>query len=88
MHVRRLFIMPPTSNNEVATKASPGSAEEDGFIKQATHIANRLGKIDADTPAQSLKNAVDVMEHVATIQSKRAQVRFLILTRAYVPHGP
>lgn len=73
-HVRRLFITPSTSNNKSATQTTPsGSAEEDGFIKQATHIANRLQKIDADTPAQSLKTAVDIMEHVATIQNKRAQ---------------
>jgi hypothetical protein len=31
--------------------------------------------MDPDTPAQSLKNAVEIMEHVATIQSERAQVR-------------
>ena len=76
-HVRRIYIT-PTSNNRSATQAAPsGSLEEDGFIKQATHIANRLKKMDPDTPAQSLRTAVEIMEHVATIQSERAQVRSL-----------
>jgi len=77
-HVRRLYITPSTSNDKSAAQATPSdSAEEDGFIRQATHIASRLKKMDADTPAQSLKIAVEIMEHVATIQSKRAQVRSL-----------
>ncbi|KAF8273049.1 hypothetical protein EI94DRAFT_47325 [Lactarius quietus] len=71
--LRRLFITPSPVNNRSAAQAIPDSVEEDGFIKQATHIASRLGKMDPDTPAQSLKTAVDIMEHVATIQSKRAQ---------------
>ncbi|KAI9458188.1 hypothetical protein BJY52DRAFT_440424 [Lactarius psammicola] len=73
-HVRRLFITPPTGNNKSAAHATAaGSAEEEGFIKQATHIASRLKKMNADTPAQSVKIAIEVMEQVATIQSKRAQ---------------
>lgn len=75
--VRRLFITPSTGNDRSATQPTPGSVEEDGFIKQATHIASRLRKMDFDTPAQSLKAAVDIMENVATIQSERAQVRSL-----------
>jgi hypothetical protein len=71
-HVRRIFIT-STSNDRSTAQAILGSVEEDGFIKQATHIATRLGKMDRDTPAQSLKIAVDIMEHVATIQSKTAQ---------------
>lgn len=71
-HVRRLFIT-STGNDRSAVQATPSPIEEDGFIKQATHIATRLRKMDPDTPAQSLKTAVDIMEHVATIQSKTAQ---------------
>ena len=43
--------------------------------------------MDPDTPAQSLKTAVDIIEHVATIQSKAAQVRYLAPTLCllYVP---
>jgi hypothetical protein len=43
--------------------------------------------MDRDTPAQSLKIAVDIMEHVATIQSKTAQVRSLAsnICLLYVP---
>ncbi|KAI9440631.1 hypothetical protein H4582DRAFT_2074416 [Lactarius indigo] len=72
--VRRLFITPSTSNGKAAGQATlSDSAEEDGFIKQATHIASRLKKMDANSSAQSLKFAVEIMEDVATIQSKRAQ---------------
>jgi hypothetical protein len=69
--VRRLFIKPSASSNNPATQ----SAEDEGFIKQAKHIAERLGKINAESPSQSVKNAVDVIEHVATIQCKEAQAR-------------
>ncbi|KAN0130891.1 hypothetical protein V8E53_011269 [Lactarius tabidus] len=71
-HVRRIFIT-STGNDRSAAQATLGSVEEDGFIKQATHIATQLKKMDLNTPAQSLKTAVDIMEHVATIQSKTAQ---------------
>jgi hypothetical protein len=85
-HVRRIFIT-STGNDRSAAQATLGSVEEDGFIKQATHIATRLKKMDLNTPAQSLKTAVDIMEHVATIQSKTAQVRVLApnLCLLYVP---
>ena len=74
--VRRLYITPSSANDRSVVHATPDSAE-DGFIKQATHIANRLKRMNSDTPAQSLKIAVDIMEDVATIQSERAQVRSL-----------
>jgi hypothetical protein len=85
--VRRLFITPSTANDRSVAQATLDSAE-DGFIKQATHIANRLKRMNSDTPAQSLKNAVDIMENVATIQSERAQVRSLApkSCRLSVPH--
>jgi hypothetical protein len=69
--VRRLFIKPSARSNNPATQ----STEDEGFIKQAKHIAERLGKINAESPSQSVKNAVDVIEHVATIQCKEAQAR-------------
>ncbi|KAH9066755.1 hypothetical protein EDB87DRAFT_1678604 [Lactarius vividus] len=72
--VRRLFITPSTSNDKSAGQATlSDSAEEDGFIKQATHIASRLKKMDANSLPQTLRFAVEIMEDVATIQSKRAQ---------------
>ncbi|KAH9000394.1 hypothetical protein EDB92DRAFT_497778 [Lactarius akahatsu] len=72
--VRRLFITPSTSNDKLAGQATlSDSAEEDGFIKQATHIASRLKKMDANSSPQTLKFAVEIIENVATIQSKRAQ---------------
>ncbi|KAH9004802.1 hypothetical protein EDB86DRAFT_1990438 [Lactarius hatsudake] len=72
--VRRLFVTPSTSNDKSAGQATlSDSAEEDGFIRQATHIASRLKKMDANSSPQTLRFAVEIMEDVATIQSKRAQ---------------
>ncbi|KAI0255955.1 hypothetical protein BJV78DRAFT_585302 [Lactifluus subvellereus] len=75
--VRRLFINPCARNNNSAPQATPSgvnsSVEEQGFVKQATYIAKRLRKMDAESPVQSVKRAVDIIEHVATIQCKEAQ---------------
>ena len=46
--------------------------DQEGFIRQAKHIAQRVGKMNANTPAQSVKIAADVIELVATIQCREA----------------
>jgi len=77
--VRRLFIKPSACNNTSGSQTSPSrhdaTAEEEGFIRQAKHIAARLRKINAKSPAQSVKHAADVIEHVATVQCKEALAR-------------
>ena len=89
--IRRLFITPCTSNNNSAPQETSSGVnsfvEEQGFVRQATYIAKRLRKMDAESPVQSVKRAVDIIEHVATIQCKEAQVRPLITslcTTSYV----
>jgi hypothetical protein len=76
--IRRLFIHSRTTNNNLATQASSSgvytSIEAQGFVKQATYIAKRLRKMKAESPVATIKRAVDVIEHVATIQCKEAQV--------------
>ena len=74
--VRRVFIKPSTSNNgsgsqTTSTREPPG--DQEGFIKQANHIARRLRQLNAETPARSVIVAADVIEQVATIQCKKAQ---------------
>jgi hypothetical protein len=74
--VRRLFIKPSASSNSSGSQTTPRCetpGDQDGFIRQAKHIARRLQKIDAKSSAQSVKTAADVIEHVATIQCKEAQ---------------
>ncbi|KAF8475173.1 hypothetical protein DFH94DRAFT_114831 [Russula ochroleuca] len=71
--VRRLFIKPSASNNSSGSQAASRSDDQDGFIKQAKHIARRLQKLNATSSAQSVKTAADVIEHVAIIQCKEAQ---------------
>lgn len=74
--VRRLFIK-PSSNGSGSQRSSRNDSEspcnQDGFIKQAKHIARRLQRLNAKSPADSVKNAADVIEQVATIQCKAAQ---------------
>ena len=77
--VRRLFITPSTGNNHSGSQpVSPGRdlrAEEEGYIKHAKHIAKRLRKMDAESSAQSVKIAADVIGDVATVQCREAQAR-------------
>jgi predicted amidophosphoribosyltransferase len=82
--VRRLFIKPSASNNSSGSQAASRSDDQDGFIKQAKHIARRLQKLNATSSAQSVKTAADVIEHVAIIQCKEAQARPLAyISRCY-----
>ena len=81
--VRRIFIKPSASNNSfgsqtISTRESPG--DQEGFIRQAKHIARRVGKMNANTRAQSVKIAADVIEPVATIQCREAQARLHVLS--------
>lgn len=85
--VRRVFVKPSANNNNNCSGSQTTSTHEsprdqEGFIRQAKHIARRLGKMNADTPAQSVKTAADVIEQVAIIQCREAQARPL----AYVSH--
>ena len=77
--VRRLFITPSTNNNCSGSQpVPPGSglgAEEEGYIRHAKHIAKRLRKMDAESSAQSVKIAADVIGDVATVQCREAQAR-------------
>ena len=81
--VRRIFIKPSASNNSfgsqtISMRESPG--DQEGFIRQAKHIARRVGKMNANTRAQSVKIAADVIEPVATIQCREAQARLHVLS--------
>lgn len=80
--VRRLFVKPSASNASSGSQTASRSDDQDGFIKQAKHIARRLQKLNAKSSSQSVKTAADVIEHVATIQCKEAQARPL----AYISH--
>ncbi|KAH9995439.1 hypothetical protein BJV74DRAFT_830097 [Russula compacta] len=74
--VRRLFIKPSVSNSNDSSGSQVASSGHDrpaGFIKQAKHIARRLQKLNAESPAQSVKHAADVIEGIATIQCQEAQ---------------
>ena len=74
--VRRVFIKPSSSNNSSGSQTSltrESLGDQEGFIKQANHIARRLRQLDAETPARSVTIAADVIEQVATIQCKKAQ---------------
>ncbi|KAI0305834.1 hypothetical protein B0F90DRAFT_929774 [Multifurca ochricompacta] len=75
--VRRLFIKSCSSSNNSTLQRNSSSSysptERDGFIRHATHIAKRLRKMDAESPAQSMKTAVDIIEHVAIVECKEAQ---------------
>ena len=82
--VRRLFINPSTSSGSQPASTGGGpQAEEEGFIRQANHIAKRLRKINGKSSAQSVQIAADVIEDVATVQCKEAQARLLVF---YVSH--
>ena len=74
--IRPLYLKP--SNNSSGSQTSSESrhdsaSDQDGYIKQAKHIARRLQKLNTKSPAESVKNAADVIEQVATIQCKAAQ---------------
>jgi hypothetical protein len=82
--IRRLFINSSTRNHNISSPQATSSGvcssvETQGFVRQARFIARRLGRIKVESPVQSIKTAVDVIKHVATIQCKEAQVR---------PHEP
>ena len=80
--IRRLFITPSTSNNRSGSlPVSPGrgpGAEEEGYIRHAKHIAKRLRKMDAESSAQSVRIAADVIGDVATVQCREAQARMIV----------
>ncbi|KAH9976019.1 hypothetical protein BGW80DRAFT_76180 [Lactifluus volemus] len=76
--IRRLFINSSNRNRNISSPQATSSSvcssvETQGFVRQARFIARRLGRIKAESPVQSLKTAVDVIKHVATIQCKEAQ---------------
>lgn len=77
--VRRLFITPSTSNDSSGSQPTSSGrdlrAEEEGYIRHAKHIAKRLRKMDAESSAQSVKIAADVIGEVATVQCREAQAR-------------
>jgi hypothetical protein len=82
--IRPLYLKPSNNSARSQTSSERDSAsDQDGYIKQAKYIARRLQKLDAKSPAESVRNAADVIEQVATIQCKAAQAcmsSHLILT--------
>ena len=74
--IRSLYLKP--SSGSQAPSSHDSSIDQDGYIKQAKHIARRLQRLDTKSPAESVKNAADVIEQVATIQCKAAQACPLI----------
>ncbi len=83
LEVRRLFINPSTTSGSQPASTGGGPQAEEGFIRQANHIAKRLRKINGKSSAQSVQIAADVIEDVATVQCKEAQARLLVF---YVSH--
>jgi hypothetical protein len=72
--IRPLYLKPTNNSSETQTSPRHSSAsDQEGYIKQAKHIARRLQKLNANSPAESVKNAADVIEQVAMIQCKAAQ---------------
>jgi hypothetical protein len=74
--IRPLYLKPSnnSSGSQTSSRHDSSSADQDGYIKQANHIARRLQRLNTKSPAESVKNAADVIEQVATIQCKAAQV--------------
>lgn len=78
--IKPLYLKPSNNSSGSQTHSSHDTAsDQDGYIKQAKHIARRLQRLDTKSPAESVKNAADVIEQVATIQCKAAQACPLIL---------
>lgn len=82
--IRPLYLKPSnhTSGSQTSSRHD-STSDQDGYIKQAKHIARRLQRLNTNSPAESVKNAADVIEQVATIQCKPAQAppsSHLILT--------
>lgn len=72
--IRPLYLKPSNNGSRSQTSSGHDSAgDQDGYIKQAKHIARRLQKLNTKSPAESVKNAADVIEQVATVQCKAAQ---------------
>jgi len=83
--IRPLYLKPSINSSRSQTSSRHDSAsDQDGYIKQAKHIARRLQKLNAKSPAESVKNAVDVIEQVATIRCKAAQACLSSLNSHYV----
>ncbi|KAI0285770.1 hypothetical protein BGY98DRAFT_1092621 [Russula aff. rugulosa BPL654] len=75
--IRSLYLKPSNNSSRSQTSSGHDSAgDQDGYIKQAKHIARRLQKLNTKSPAESVKNAADVIEQVATVQCKAAQAYF------------
>lgn len=73
--IRPLYLKPSTntSGSQTSSRHDSSSADQEGYIKQAKHIARRLQRLNTKSPAESVKNAADVIEQVATVQCKAAQ---------------
>lgn len=72
--IRPLYLKPSNNSSGSQTSSRHDSvSDQDGYIKQAKHIARRLQRLNTKSPAESVKNAADVIEQVATIQCKAAQ---------------
>ena len=72
--IRPLYLKPSNhTSGSQTTSRHDSTSDEDGYIKQAKHIARRLQRLNTKSPAESVKNAADVIEQVATIQCKAAQ---------------
>jgi hypothetical protein len=72
--IRPLFLKPSNSSSGSQPPSRHDStSDQDGYIKQAKHIARRLQRLNTKSPSESVKNAADVIEQVATIQCKAAQ---------------
>jgi len=75
--IRPLYLKPSNNSSGSQTSSSKhdSASDQDGYIKQAKHIARRLERLNTKSPAESVKNAADVIEQVATVQCKAAQAR-------------
>ena len=74
--IRPLYLKPSNNSSGSQTSSrhdSTSASDQDGYIKQAKHIARRLQRLNTKSPAESVKNAADVIEQVATVQCKEAQ---------------
>lgn len=75
IEIRPLYLKPSknSSGTQTSSRHDDSASDQDGYIKQANHIARRLQRLNTKSPSESVKNAADVIEQVATIQCKAAQ---------------
>jgi hypothetical protein len=75
--IRPLYLKPSnnSSGSQTSSRHDSAASDQDGYIKQANHIARRLQRLNTKSPAESVKIAADVIEQVATVQCKAAQAR-------------